>query len=180
MAQNIVSLPGSRTVGTVTAAQWTTSLGIGINIFSIGHTAQGGYFTDPFYVPDDADLSRPMSLYQRIRNPVDIGATAKVIAFQFSLSRVNLGVPAATETIDVDFPVPANWPVDADADILLDPTGAPLGVTIPGGTLERGAILGVRCRRNSLVAQDTYDSIVYMLAALRLTYYRRCQFAAYP
>lgn len=176
MAQKTVTLSGSRTVGTAAVAQWSTAAAIGINVFSIAHTAQGGYFTEPWYLPEDVDVSRPISLYQRIKNPIDIGVPAKVVALQFSVSRLNLAVTPVTDTIDVDFPTPANWPTDADADILIDPTGAPVGVTIPGHTLTPGAILGVRCRRNSLVAQDTYDSPVYMLSALRAVYYKRCQF----
>lgn len=176
MPQKTLTLDGTRTVGTAVVAQYTTANGIGINIFSIAHTSPGGFYTAPFFLPPDLDVTRPIDCYLRIRNPVNAGLPAKLIAFQYNISTVILGGAPAVDVVNWYFPTPGNWPVDETADLLLDSSDDPKGHTILGNTLAPGTLLGIRVRRNSLDTLDTYDSPIYLVAGIRLVYYLRCQF----
>jgi len=168
-------LPALRTAGTATVAQWDGTGGLGISTFSISTTNAGGFYAAPLVLPEDADPSYPMNVYQVIRNPATMITTSRVIVFEPRICYANPGNVPINLGGETSFGSPDFWAAGEWTEIRFAEDTTPDDPTIPAHTLEPGAVLGFRSYRDPNHAGDNFPHAIQLLAGLRLEYHPRCQ-----
>jgi hypothetical protein len=173
--QTVLDLPFVRTVGVVTINQWDNLNGLALSTVTVTNNNDGGFYTAPIQIPQECDVTRPISIFNVIRNPQLASAVPGVINFEPRISYLDPAGNLLRLDISHAYAVPANWPAGAFDNLLFDSDLVPNGFTIPGHTIPRDSWLGVRVYRNGSAVGDTYANAIQFLASCQLWYYRRCQ-----
>lgn len=154
----------NRTIGT----SGNATLGNGIACRQINTGDDAGFYTNPFWIPPDMDLSAPCQVYVMM---------SAAVASALSGVAVNIEVQAGytrdqqagvhTATIAVLHAVPDNWQTARPEEALVDDGSSR---TFAPDTFEAGDVLGLCVRLMRSSPSDTFDQAIKLFAAVRFEY----------
>jgi len=146
-------------------------LGTGIPTVSVTAALLGGFFAQPFRVPEDYDRTREGRLYVVITNANAVGPAAGNVQLETVRGIAGGGIAPTDVTFTTVQAIPAAWPANAWIQLEVGSAAAPF---IPGGTLSQFGLVGIRPARNGPAAGDTWGATLSLFTTVILRYHRLC------
>jgi len=156
----------------------TTALGgLGQAIPSLTMTAAqlGGFFANPILPPYNMDRSRDARLWLTIFSTANPGPAAGNVQLDVGLTLARPGIAVVDAVHSLVQAVPAAWAGSQRIVVEVLNAGGPL---IPGRTLERDTLIGLRFARNGPAVADTWTGSLGLVTAAWLEYSEDCRFGS--
>lgn len=180
MPRKQISIPGVRGTPQALAVTWDGADSRAIVAWSCLATADAGYLTAPFFLPDDADPSYPIEIYYYVRNPSAAVVPGQVIVFHSWISYTNPGeTPTRIDYLD-SILVPNPWPTGALVLFRMNNDAGDDQPSIPAHTLKPRALIGLRPFRESSDVGDNYAQTIQLTGNCLFDYQVRCQKCCCP
>lgn len=135
----------------------------------------GGWYTPPFPIPADMDVTRPSSLTSWLTTAVNSAIDGQAVVLGLTTTITPPGGPPSNASLTQVWNVPNGWVVDDTREVLL--TTGP-AYTWPARTFAPTDVLGLLFQRLSTHGSDNFAQTTKHAAALLFSYYRRCQYPA--
>jgi hypothetical protein len=153
------------------AAATNALIGNATQTFNVTAAALGGFYAQPFRLPENYDRSREGRLYAFIANGAGVGPAAGNVQLEATRG-ISTGGTAPVDTVLTTLAaIPAAWPVNNWIYLEL---GSALLPFYPAASLPQFALCGIRLSRNGPAAADTWASTLGLVANLVLRYHRLC------
>lgn len=147
------------------------ALGTAIASFTVTATQLGGFFAQPFRIPEDYDRSREGRLYAFLGNLAVIGPAAGNVVLDTVRSTAAPNASPVDAAVSVVQAIPALWPASQWLQVEI---GTPAAPFLPPNSLPQLGIIGIRLLRNGPAVADTWASTINVIAFLLLRYHRLC------
>jgi len=158
-----VNLFVARTIGFVSTVQLGTSL----DARSIGAANDGGFYTLPFPIPPDMDVTMPSIVAVFAAEAID-GGGSTVARLELVTTHAKDGdTSMANATVTYDWTTPVGWGADDLKRVTIDSGG---GATYAANYFEAGDLVGLRIQRMGAAAQDTFPNSLILAAGAILEY----------
>lgn len=129
-----------------------TTLGTAIVARTLVATTDNGFYTKPFHLPHDIDVTQTSDVKIIIATASSLGSG--IVRLELITSYCKDGdTSVANQTVTYDWPTPGGWTPEHPKLVTID-NGS--GYTYQPNTWESGDIIGLAIRRLGSAAQDTY------------------------
>jgi hypothetical protein len=159
-----VTLSGDRKCGSATFAM----IGTALEAREIETGDDGGYFTPPFSLPPEMDVSAASSVKVLLAPADDSSGSGLVVRIELLASFGKHGDTAVTErTVTYDWTVPDNWSTEELCLVTVDDGE---GYTFSPDLFEQGDLVGLRIQLARSATEDTFTEDVYLADSVVFQY----------
>lgn len=127
----------------------------------------GGFYVTALRIPDELDVTQPLSIRTLVSTLVNSSTTGEVVRFSLEWARITTTGVQISNNVTYDWPAPDNWQT-SETNVALIDNGS--GWTIDGNTFAAGEFLGLRISRLGTDPADTYSTGVRFAEMLMLDY----------
>lgn len=161
-------------VPTLISGTTRTVIGTAMDAVLCPNNVAHGGICEPTRIPDDLDVTRPVTLDLMIAASASLSEISKAIRLRYRWTLGRAGVAVTGANIDFTVGVPDNWVFDTPIVVPVDNGNA---VTFDGHHFQRFDWFGGVFFRLGTDPLDTYTGAVKIAANLDLEYFQRCQFS---
>jgi len=173
MPKKTISIPFNR----VSIASAPALTGTAMAMHTLRDLFPDGYITNPFRIPDDCDVSRPIDLLAAMRPVVGGFGGVNVLNLQLEVTRVSPGLVGTNLAFLYDYTTPNLWANSDLQQVLLDNGTC---ISFAGSSFLPTDMAGILFRRNGAAGTDTYPGVVLVADSILFRYSIRCQMCCCP